>query len=370
MFFFIILPHLGRAISVVIMIETIFLLSVFAEIYVTTSGGPGLASTNLAFLIYLRAARVRRRRRLGRRRDRGHPRQHRGRLPRALHRQEHRRLRARPCTRDLREKTILTVVGWLVAGLIFFPIFWMVLTSFKTEVEAVATPPQLFFQPTLENYRDVPASAPTTSTSRSTASSSRSAPRCSRLLIAVPAAYAMAFFPARRTKDLLLWMLSTKMMPAVGVLIPIYLLFRDIGALDSRWGLTLVYTLMNLPIVVWMLYTFFKEVPKEILEAGPHGRRQAQAGSLDPAPAAVAAGHRLHRAAVDHPVLERGVLEPEPDHLPGGAPDHLHRLVLGPEGLFWAKLSAASTMAIAPILVFGWMSQRQLVRGLTFGAVK
>ena len=100
MFFFIILPHLGRAISVVIMIETIFLLSVFAEIYVTTSGGPGLASTNLAFLIYLRAlARVRRRRGLGRRRDRGHPRQHRGHLPRPLHRQEHRRLRAEPCTR-------------------------------------------------------------------------------------------------------------------------------------------------------------------------------------------------------------------------------------------------------------------------------
>ena len=87
-------------------------------------------------------------------------------------------------------------------------------------------------------------------------------------LIAVPAAYAMAFFPGKRTKDLLLWMLSTKMMPAVGVLIPIYLLFRDFGAIDTRWGLTIVYTLMNLPIVVWMLYTFFKEVPKDILEAG------------------------------------------------------------------------------------------------------
>ena len=122
-------------------------------------------------------------------------------------------------------------------------------------------------------------------------------------------------FPGKRTKDLLLWMLSTKMMPAVGVLIPIYLLFRDLGAIDTRWGLTVVYTLMNLPIVVWMLYTFFKEVPKDILEAGPHGRRQAEAGGLDAAPAAVAARHRLDGAAVDHPVLERGVLEPQPHHL-------------------------------------------------------
>ena len=127
---------------------------------------------------------------------------------------------------------------------------------------------------------------------------------------------------------------------------------------------------MNLPIVVWMLFTFFKEVPKEILEAGPHGRREAEAGGLDAAPAADAARHRLHGAAVAHPVLERGVLEPQPDLLGGRAADHLHRLVLGPQGLFWAKLSAASTIAIAPILVFGWLSQRQLVRGLTFGAVK
>ena len=93
----------------------------------------------------------------------------------------------------------------------------------------------------------------------------------------------MAFFPGKRTKDLLLWMLSTKMMPAVGVLIPIYLLFRDLGALDTRWGLIVVYTLMNLPIVVWMLYTFFKEVPKDILEAGRMDGAKPEAGGLDAA---------------------------------------------------------------------------------------
>jgi sorbitol/mannitol transport system permease protein len=268
-----------------------------------------------------------------------------------------------------REKLILTAVGWLAAGLIFFPIFWMGLTSFKTEIEAVATPPSLFFDPTLENYATVRERADYVHFALNSVVISVGATLLATL-IAVPAAYAMAFFPGRRTKDLLLWMLSTKMMPAVGVLIPIYLLFRDFGALDTRWGLTVVYTLMNLPIVVWMLYTFFKEVPKDILEAG-----------------------RMDGAKPKQEVWMLLL----PLSLPGIASTALLSIILcwneafwslnltssnaaplttfiasfsAPEGLFWAKLSAASTIAIAPILVFGWMSQRQLVRGLTFGAVK
>jgi len=129
-----------------------------------------------------------------------------------------------------RERLVLTVVGWLAAGLIFFPIFWMILTSFKTEVEAVATPPKLFFTPTLENYITVRERADYVHFAINSIVISVGATLLATL-IAVPAAYAMAFFPGRRTKDLLLWMLSTKMMPAVGVLIPIYLLFRDTGAL-------------------------------------------------------------------------------------------------------------------------------------------
>jgi sorbitol/mannitol transport system permease protein len=190
------------------------------------------------------------------------------------------------------------------------------------------------------------------------------------LALSVPAAYAMAFFPGKRTKDLLLWMLSTKMLPPVGVLVPIYLIFRDLNLLDTRTGLLIVDALVNLPIVVWMLFTFFKEVPKDILEAGRmDGARPKQ--------------------ELMHILL--------PLSLPGIASTGLLAVILAwneafwslnlttsaaaplttfiasfssPEGLFWAKLSAASTMAIAPILVFGWMSQKQLVRGLTFGAVK
>ena len=143
-----------------------------------------------------------------------------------------------PKTRD---KIILTVVGWCVAGIIFFPIFWMILTSFKSEVEAISTPPKLFFSPTLENYVTVRERADYVHFAINSVVISVGATLLATL-IAVPASYAMAFFPGKRTKDLLLWMLSTKMMPAVGVLIPIYLLFRDLGAIDTRWGLTVVYT--------------------------------------------------------------------------------------------------------------------------------
>jgi len=269
----------------------------------------------------------------------------------------------------LHDKLLMTALGWLAAGLIFFPIFWMVLTSFKTEIDAVSTPPLLVFDPTLENYATVRERADYVHFALNSVIISVGATVLA-ILIAVPASYAMAFFPGKRTKDLLLWMLSTKMMPAVGVLIPIYLLFRDFNALDTRVGLIVVYTLMNLPIVVWLLYTFFKEVPKDILEAG-----------------------RMDGAKPKQELLH--ILMPL--SLPGIASTGLLSIILcwneafwslnlttsqaaplttfiasfsSPQGLFWAKLSAASSMAIAPILVFGWMSQKQLVRGLTFGAVK
>src|SRR5215207_3943730 len=164
--------------------------------------------------------------------------------------------------RKTRRTLVLTLAGWLTAGAIFFPIFWMILTSFKTEVEAIATPPKLFFSPTLENYITVRERADYIHFALNSVIISVGATLLATL-IAVPAAWAMAFAPGRRTKDLLLWMLSTKMMPAVGALIPIYLLFRDFGLLDSRIGMTAILLLINLPIVIWMLFTYFKEIPGE-----------------------------------------------------------------------------------------------------------
>ena len=166
--------------------------------------------------------------------------------------------------RAMRHKLILTAVGWLVAGLIFFPIFWMLLTGFKTEVDALS--PSVFFEPTLENYVAVQERADYLRFAWNSVAISVGSTLLA-LALAVPAAYALAFFPTRRTKDLLLWMLSTKMMPAVGVLVPIYLLCRDTGLLDTRIALLVLCALINLPIMVWMLYTFFAEVPRDLLEA-------------------------------------------------------------------------------------------------------
>jgi sorbitol/mannitol transport system permease protein len=265
---------------------------------------------------------------------------------------------------------ISTLAAWLFGFLIFFPILWMVLTSFKTELDAFASPPFfLFFHWTTENYAAVQERSDYFHHALNSIIIAGGSVLIA-MLIAVPAAWSMAFSPTKRTKDILLWMLSTKMMPPVGVLVPIYLISRNLGLLDSRTGLVIILCLGNLPIVIWMLFTYFKEIPKDILEAA-----------------------RMDGATIGRELIY--VLTPMA--IPGLASTLLLNFILAwneafwtlnlstseaapltvfiasyssPEGLFWAKLSAASTLAIAPILILGWFSQRQLVRGLTFGAVK
>ena len=267
-------------------------------------------------------------------------------------------------------KIINTTAAWGVGLLIFFPILWTILTSFKTEATAIADPPVfLALDWSLENYSAVMERS---NYARFLWNSIIIAGGSTLLgiIVAVPAAWSMAFVPSKRTKDILLWMLSTKMLPAVGVLYPIYLICIKFGILDSRIALVFILMLMNLPIIVWMLYTYFKEIPGEILEAA-----------------------RMDGATLKEEILY--VLTPMA--IPGIASTLLLNFILAwneafwtlnltaakaapltafiasyssPEGLFFAKLSAASTMAIAPILILGWFSQKQLVSGLTFGAVK
>jgi sorbitol/mannitol transport system permease protein len=259
------------------------------------------------------------------------------------------------------------VLAWAIALALFFPIAWAALTAFKTEQDAYT--PTLWFTPTLDSFREVLERAHYPGFLGNSLAVSVISTLLA-LAIAIPAGYAMAFFPNRRTQQVLLWMLSTKMMPAVGVLLPVYLLAKTAGLLDSITALVIVYTLANLPIAVWMVFTYCNDVPREILEAA----------RMD--------GANLWQELV-YVLL--------PTMLPGLASTALLLLILSwneafwslnltsidaapltvfiasysnPEGLFWAKLSAASVLAIAPILVLGWLAQRQLVRGLTFGAVK
>ncbi len=164
-----------------------------------------------------------------------------------------------------RRKAFNTALAWAAALLIAFPIIWTVLTSFKPEAQAVARPPIWFgFDWTLKNYYDVERQRDYFDYFLNSVIISLGSTGLG-LLIAIPAAWSMAFIPGRRTRDLLMWMLSTKMMPAVAVLTPIYLIFIWLGLLDTRIGLVVVIMLINLPIIVWMLYTYFREIPGEIL---------------------------------------------------------------------------------------------------------
>jgi sorbitol/mannitol transport system permease protein len=266
-------------------------------------------------------------------------------------------------------KWIRFALGWGAAVFIFFPILWMVLTSLKTEALAYATPPLIFFRPSLKNFQAILAQS---SYGRYALNSVYVS--CGATLVAmalsIPAAYAMAFRPGRHTQATLIWIMSTKMMPPISALIPVYLILGHFALLDSVASLIAVYAMVNLPITLWLVYSYFCEVPHEILEAG-------RMDGMTP------------WQEIWYLLLQMS--------LPGLASTALLSIVLcwneafwsinltsakagpltvfiatfsNPEGFFLAKISAASVLAVAPILAVGWMAQKQLVRGLTFGAVK
>ena len=342
-----------------------------------------------------------------------------------------------------RRKLTFAILAWIIGILMFFPVMWTAIASFKAESDAYSLPQTMFISPwTTENYAEVQRRSDVLTYLRNTVVIAVFSTLLG-LIFAIPAAWSMAFSPraehasklngfawlgiilgsiavafailyangwvltspifaiallllvcvpvtawvfTRNTKDSLLWILSTKMMPPAGALIPIYLIFnrnglvfdnwgegmdwREYNLFDSFWGMVPLMMLLNLPIMIWMLYTYFKEIPGEILEAA-----------------------RMDGANLWNELVR--VLTPMA--LPGIASTALLSLILAwneafwtlnlttkyaapvsfliseytnPQGQFWAKLSAASIMAITPILIIGWFSQRQLVRGLTFGAVK
>lgn len=262
-----------------------------------------------------------------------------------------------------------TIAAWGVILLLFFPLGWLILTAFKTELQAIHVPPLFVFTPTLENFGEVQQRSDYLLYAKNSLITSVVSTLIG-LAIAAPAAYSMAFFRTRRTRDVLMWMLSTKMMPAVGALLPVYLIAQATGLLDSLTALIVVFTLSNLPIMVWMLYSSFKEIPPEILEAA----------RMDGATVWSEFRHVLLPLAMGG-LASTGLLclvlswneafwSLNLSSAKAGTLATMIASYSSPEGLFWAKLSAASLLAIAPVVVFGWFSQKQLVQGLTFGAVK
>lgn len=262
-----------------------------------------------------------------------------------------------------------TTAAWFCALLTFFPVAWMFLSSFKKEVDAYSRPPTFIFQPTLEQYANLLTGDVLKYLTNSVIASGASL--LVVLILGVPAAYALAIVKIRRWRAALFFFLMTRYLPAAAVIVPLYLIARDLSALNNVWTLTVLYIGMNMALGVWMLHGFIAEIPMEVFEAA----------WLDGA----GLGRTLLHVVV--PIMRPGIAATAiicfifswnefffAVNLTSSAdaatlPVFLVRFVAS-EGPFWAQVSAAATVAVLPVLLLGWIAQRSLLRGLTMGAVK
>jgi sorbitol/mannitol transport system permease protein len=262
-----------------------------------------------------------------------------------------------------------TIVAWTVGLIVFFPVLYLVLTGFKSEASAIKLPPRLIFEPTLDQYREIRSRGFFPFFRNSIIASLISTGIV--LVLAVPAAYALALRPMKHWRDVLFFFISTRFLPPAGVIIPLYIIYRDLQLLNKIEGLIIIYVAMNLPIAIWMLRSFFEEVPQAILDAarvdGAGVMREmlqillpmVGPGIVATAFLSIIFSWNEFFFAVNLVATERAAT----------VPLFMQKFITS-EGLFWAKLAAASTMAIAPVVILGWISQRQLVRGLSMGAIK
>src|SRR5256885_6841273 len=268
----------------------------------------------------------------------------------------------------LRSKVLWSVVGWLVVFVFFFPVLLMWLEALRAEPQAAGSPPTIFFVPTIMEFQEVMSGDfPPFFINSAIASLG------STLLVLVfglPAAYALAIRPIKRTQDVLFFFISTRFLPFAASLVPLYLLARDLHLLDNIFALTLIYTTINLPLGVWLLRSFLLEIPPDLFEAA----RVDGASFLT----------ELVRIVI--PLIAPGIAATSliclifswneffyavnfTSSVAGTAPIFLVGFISG-RGLFYAKLAAAATLASLPVLLAGWIAQKQLIRGLTMGAVK
>jgi sorbitol/mannitol transport system permease protein len=270
-------------------------------------------------------------------------------------------------------RMFLGLLTWIVVLIFFFPVLWMALNGFKTESDADTTTPHFLFKPTLSEYKSVWKGAGGLNGLRPFLEHSITVTFCSTLivlLLALPAAYALSIRPVPKWRDVLFFFISTKMLPIVGAIIPLFIIARDLHVLDTEKLLVVLYCALNLPIAVWMLRSFLLEVPAEVIEAsrvdGAGVIRQLRSviiPVISPGLAATALicfifAWNEFFLAVNLTTIKGATV---PIYLVG---------FVQPEGPFIAHLSAAATVACLPVLLAGWAAQDKLVRGLSMGAVK
>ena len=264
----------------------------------------------------------------------------------------------------------LNVVTLLLSLLMFFPILWMVLTSFKTEQDAIAFPPKFIFTPTFENWIAGVINSPLLEFMGNTAIITVGSTLLA-LLLGVPAAYAMAFYRTKRTDGSMLWMMSTRMLPPAGVIVPLFVLFRNTNLLDTHLGLIIIFAGMNLPLVVWMVTGFMEDLPFALIEAarldGANLWQEFRSVLLPLLGPGLAATSLLALIFTWNEFFFAVNLTTR-DASPLSVYVSTFKSAYG--DLFLAKMSAAATAAVIPVLIAGWVAQRQLVTGLTMGAVK
>jgi sorbitol/mannitol transport system permease protein len=268
--------------------------------------------------------------------------------------------------------TLLTLLAWVVGVLFVLPVLWMALTSFHSEENAATNPPSLFAPLTLEGYANFFGAQTGTSPWPPLLNSLTASVLSTALvlLLAIPAAYALSIRPVRKWTDVLFFFLSTKMLPVVAGLLPVYLIAQGIGMLDNIWLLIILYTSMNLPIAVWMMRSFLAEVPVEVLEAASidgcnlsRTLRTVVAPMVLPGIAATSlicfifSWNELLFARV----LTATVAQTAPVFLTG---------FVTSQGLFLATVCAASVVVSLPVLIAGFAAQDKLVQGLSLGAIK
>lgn len=263
--------------------------------------------------------------------------------------------------------TLLTALTWILAIGFFFPVAWMAMTAFKQESEASSNPPTFFFEPTLDQFRAVVGESGTYVANSLVATGVST---LLVLLLGIPAAYALSIRPVERVGDVLFFFISTKMLPVVAVIVPIYVIAGQLKVLDNVWTLVVLYTAMNLPIAVWMMRSFLQEVPAEVLEAasvdGASLLRTMRSVLLPMvAPGIAATALICVIFAWNEFFFALNLTASQAATVPIFIVS-----TMTSEGLFLARLCAAALLASLPVIIAGWIAQKQLVRGLSMGAIK
>ena len=248
---------------------------------------------------------------------------------------------------------VIGLIAWLAALVFFFPVFWTVLNSFKEEQDA-NTSPKLLFEPTLDRYSEVIESTPGLLSFREAAINSAVIVTVSTIVVlalAIPAAYALAVKPIHKWRDVLLFFISTKFLPVVASILPLWIIAREFDLLNTRLVLMILYTAMNLPLAVWMLRSFFQEIPRELIEAaeidGAGLRGQLSTVILPIAIPGIAATALLCVIFAWNEYFYAVQLNPAA----GSTVPIWVTTNISTRGDFLAKLSAASVLASVPVVV-------------------